>query len=133
MSQLEQNKDIPRLISQGLDTVRKSRSVNPFFGITNERAGIPENAIALKFITATGEQKALHYHDIISPLDYDGVEKITLSTVGMKVTIAGNFLEELFDYILEHRVKWITEPQTSFEEIEEGKPRITGITFETLL
>lgn len=128
----EQNREVHKIFSQGLDTTRKSRSTNPFFGITSERAGIPENAIALKLIAASGEQKAVHYHDIISPLDYDGIGKIILSTLGLKITIEGSDLEELFDYIIEHRVKWITEPQSSFEEVEEGKPKISGISFETL-
>jgi len=130
MYQQEQSKELPKLVTKGLDEVRKSRGNNPYFGVTNSRSGIPENSIALKLISASGEQKALHYHDILSPLDYDGIGKISIATLKLKVVIEGENLEELFDYILEHRVKWISEAQSSFEEVEDGKPIITTIEFE---
>lgn len=129
----EQNSDEITNLFRGSDNIRKSRGNNPFFGITVERAGIPENAIALKFITNNGEQKAIHYHDIMSPMDFDGGGNIVLSTPRLVVTIEGQDLGELFDYIIEHRVKWISEPQSSFVEVEAGKPRIISFRFEEMI
>lgn len=128
----EQNNDEITNLFRGTDNIRKSRGNNPHFGITVERAGILENAIALKFITSKGEQRAIHYHDIMSPMDLDGAGKIVLSTPRLVATIEGQDLGELFDYIIEHRVKWISEPQSSFVEVEAGKPQVTGVRFEIL-
>jgi hypothetical protein len=128
----EQSNDEVTNLFRGQDNIRKARGNNPFFGITVERAGIPENAIALKFISSDGEQRAIHYHDILSPMAFDGVSKISIATPRLSITIEGEDLGELFDYIIEHRVKWISEPQSSFVEVEEGKPSVKALTFEGL-
>jgi hypothetical protein len=65
-------------------------------------------------------------------MDFDGVWKIVLSTPRLVATIEGQDLGELFDYFIEHRVKWISEPQGSFVEVEAGKPQVTGVRFEAL-
>lgn len=87
-------------------------------------------AVALKFVTQSGEQKAIHYHDIISPIEYDGEGEIKLHTSRLSIAIKGRNLDELFDYIIQHRVKWVTEPQDSFSGVKEGMVEIESLSFE---
>ena len=62
MRQSEANKSIPNLIKERSNPILKTRGKSEFCGIAEEREG---NVIALKFMTSLGEQKAIHYHDII--------------------------------------------------------------------
>lgn len=129
MHQSEQNRRIPTLIKEGHNSILKSRGNNPFFGIADENAG---NAIALKFIFQLGEQRAIHYHDILSPMDYNGDNEIILSTTRSKIIINGKNLDKLFDYIIQHRVLFLKEPQDSFIEVSEGEVEISSIRFDML-
>ena len=72
--QSEQNSILPTLLKEKRSPVLKSRGTSKFYGVADEREG---NVIALKFITEVGEQRAIHYHDILSPMDYNGESKIT--------------------------------------------------------
>lgn len=105
----------------------KSRGKSQFFGISDERAG---NALALKLVSAQGTQRAIHYHDIISPMDFNGDSEIILLTTSLKVKIVGHNLEKLFDYIIQHRVMWMKEPQDSFTYVADEELEITSIRFE---
>lgn len=127
MHQSEQNKNLPTLIKDRKSSVLKSRGKSRFFGIADDREG---NVLALKFISESGEQKAIHYHDIVSPMDFNGNNKIVLNTPRVTITIRGKHLEDLFDYILQHKVKWIEEPQSSFPDVEEGMLEINSLRFE---
>jgi hypothetical protein len=127
--QSEQSRSIPTLIRERNSSILKSRGTSVFFGIADRNEG---NVIALKFISELGEQKAIHYHDIISPMDYDGSSEITLSTSRISITINGRNLDDLFDHIIQHEVKWIREPQGSFTAVEEEGVEVTSIRFESL-
>jgi 3-deoxy-D-arabino-heptulosonate 7-phosphate (DAHP) synthase class II len=127
MHQQEEGRKIPTLLEQPRNSILKSRSKNPFFGVSDERVG---NVLAIKLISSIGTQKAIHYHDIISPMDFDGESQIILLTMGLKITITGHNLEKLFDYIIQHRVMWLKEPQQSFTSQEEKEVEIKTIKFE---
>ena len=127
MPQAEESRRIPTLLETPRSNILKSRGQNPFFGISEERVG---NVLALKLVTATGSQRAVHYHDIVSPMDFDGESEIILMTNGIKITINGKNLEKLYDYIIQHRVMWVKEPQQSFVELEESQVEISAIRFE---
>ena len=127
MHQSEENKRIPTLLENSKNSILKSRGKSPFFGISDERTGY---VLALKVVSATGTQRAVHYHDLVSPMDFDGNAEITLSTTALKIIIKGHNLEKLFDYIIQHRVLWMKEPEESFVEIEEGAVEINTIHFE---
>ncbi|MCB9352244.1 MAG: hypothetical protein H6573_32840 [Lewinellaceae bacterium] len=128
MHQSELNRSIPNLIKERSNPILRTRGTSEFYGIAEEREG---NVIALKFITNLGEQKAIHYHDIISPMDYNGDSEIRLMTTRVTVIIKGSNLDDLFDYIIQHQVKWIREPEDSFPQgLEEGDLEITSIRFE---
>ena len=127
MPQQEENKRIPTLLDQPRNPILKSRGKSMFFGISDERTG---NVLALKLVSSSGTQKAVHYHDIHSPMDFNGESEIILLTTALKITIKGRNLEQLFDYIIQHRVLWIKEPQDSFAVPEESEVEINTIHFE---
>ena len=123
----EPNRNIPKLLKQKTSSPLKSRGASEFYGLTDKEASM---AVALKFVTQSGEQKAIHYHDIISPIEFDGSSKIVLYTSRLSITITGKHLEELFDFIIQHRVKWVVEPQDSFGDVGEGVVEIERINFD---
>lgn len=127
MHQQEPNKTIPTLLDQPRGSILKSRGKSPYYGISDERTG---NVLALKIVSSVGLQRAIHYHDIISPMDFNGESEIILLTSSLKVIINGHNLERLFDYIIQHRVMWIKEPQDSFVAVEEKDVEISSIRFE---
>lgn len=129
MHQSEQSRRIPTLIKEGHNSILKSRGSNPFYGVADEKEG---NVIALKFISELGVQRAIHYHDILSPMDYNGDNEIILSTTRLKIIIRGQNLDNLFDHIIQHQVKWLKEPQDSFIEVDENEVEISSISFEML-
>ena len=63
-------------------------------------------------------------------MEYDGASKITISTTRLSITIQGKNLDDLFDYIIQHQVKWIKEPDASFMEVLEEMMEISYIKFE---
>lgn len=127
MYQQEENRRIPTLLDTPRSTILKSRGQSLFYGVSEERIG---NVLALKLVSATGSQRAVHYHDIVSPMDFDGNCEIILLTTAIKITIKGKNLEKLYDYIIQHRVMWVKEPQTSFMDIDENEVEISAIHFE---
>lgn len=130
MRQSELNRSIPSLIKERSNPILKTRGTSEFYGIAEEREG---NVIALKFITSLGEQKAIHYHDIVSPMDYNGDSEIRLMTTRVTVIIKGRNLDGLFDHIIQHQVKWVREPENSFTQgLKEDDLEITSIGFEMM-
>ncbi len=129
MHQSEQNKSIPEFLryKQGSSAAFKGLGNNPFYGLAHERDGM---SVALKFTTALGEQKAIHYHDLVSPMEYNGDTEIQLCTTRIQVIIVGKNLQQLFDNIIQHRVIWIKEPDSSFTDVEEGDVEVSSIRFE---
>lgn len=126
MRQPEENKHIPTLLEQPGNGILKSRGKSPFFGISDERKG---NVLALKIVSSVGTQRAVHYHDIVSPMDFNGNSEIILLTTAIKIVITGHNLEKLFDYIIQHRVMWVKEPQDSFAEVDDKEVEINTIRF----
>ena len=129
MHQSEQSRSIPSLIREKRHSVLRTKVENPFFDIASEQEG---NILALKITNSIGEQRAIHYHDLVSPMDYNGENQITLLTPRIKIAIYGQNLDDLFDYIIQHRVKWIKEPQESFQQVREKEAEIIEIRFELI-
>ena len=127
MHQAEENRRIPTLLEKGHSSILKSRGKSQYFGISDERAG---NVLALKLVAQSGTQRAIHYHDIISPMDFNGDSQIVLFTTAIKIIINGRNLEKLFDYIIQHRVMWLKEPQESFIQIPGDEVEVSDISFE---
>ena len=99
----------------------------PFYGVTKTKAGDPEITIALKLIMADGSQLVVQYHELISPMRYDGATTIKLSTLTLEIIITGKNLDNLIDYLAEHRLMWIKEPDSDFVEKREGEVEIKSI------
>ena len=53
--------------------------------------------------------------------------KITISTTRLTITIQGKNLDDLFDHIIQHQVKWIKGPDVSFVEVLEEEVEIESI------
>ena len=103
-----------------------------FFGITKTRAGEPVMSLALKLILKNGEQIIIQYHEMTSPMRYDGSGKIIFSTTTLGITIQGNNLDNIIDYLAEYRLVWIKEPDSDFLKVKEGEVEIhkDGIKIE---
>ena len=51
-----------------------------FYGVTKTKAGDAETSLALKIILESGEQLIVQYHEMVSPLRYDGATTCLLYT-----------------------------------------------------
>ena len=144
MSSQEENKNIPTLISKGHKrniTGSFAKNVVPegkirdskdfaFYGVTKTQAGHAVLSLALKLILENGEQIIIQYHELQSPVRFRPADIITLNTPTLLVTLEGKNLESVLDYISEHRLVWIKEPDNSFGEEKEEEPTITRIKIE---
>ena len=107
------------IISQAANT-----NEYPFFELAVNQAA----PIGFKIFFAGGNAAAIQYHDIISPLLFDGAGEIELKTPALSIKIMGKNLRVLFDHFFENRVVWIKEPDSSFVQLSEDQPEITTIT-----
>lgn len=98
-----------------------------FYGVTQTKSGEPEISIALKLIMANGSQLIIQYHELISPMRYNGADKIELSTTSLSIVITGKNLQDVFDYLAEHRLVWIKEPDSDFVQAKEGEGVVEGV------
>lgn len=130
----EQNKPTPFLLrekerrgSQEENRIRPSNDFE-FYGITKTVRGEPTLSMALKIILKDGRQYAFNYHELVSPIEYDGASEIVIQTIGKSIKIEGKNLESLFDYILEHRVVWMKEPDASLVPANDNEVEISSIS-----
>jgi len=95
-----------------------------FYGITQTKSGSAEISLALKIIKETGEQLIVQYHEFMSPMRFDGATTIKLATPSLTIKIVGKNLTDIIDYLAEHRLVWITEPDSDFTQVKEGEVEI---------
>ena len=122
---------IPTLLDRK-NKYSKPSSIRPsdnftFYGITKTKGGDAEISLALKLIMENGSQLIIQYHELNSPMKYDGVTTIELATTTLSITITGKRLDDIIDYLAEHRLVWIKEPDSDFTEVDEAKPEIEKI------
>jgi len=98
-----------------------------FYGITQTKSGSAEISLALKIIKETGEQLIVQYHEFMSPMRFDGATTIKLATPSLTIKIVGKNLTDIIDYLAEHRLVWITEPDSDFTQVKEGEVEIESI------
>lgn len=101
-----------------------------FYGVTQTKSGQAEISLALKIIKADGEQLIIQYHELISPMRFNGADKIEISTSYLNITISGKNLSDLIDYLAEHRLVWIKESDSDWGEVTEGEVKIENIEIE---
>lgn len=134
--QKENRKPIGKIIQERSSSVKAADTrIRPskdftFYGVTPTRSGEPEISLALKIIKATGEQLIIQYHELVSPMRFDGASRITLSTTTLKIAITGKHLDNIIDYLSEHRLVWIKEPDSDFFQTNEGEVVIEKIDIE---
>jgi hypothetical protein len=61
---------------------------------------------------------------------FDGAAKITLSTPTLKIAITGKNLDNIIDYLAEHRLVWVKEPDSDFPQAGQGEAIIEKIEIE---
>lgn len=126
-------KPIGRLLSEGkakssyLDKRVRISEDFKFYGVTKTQAGDAEISLALKILKEDGEQLVIQYHEFISPMRFDGATEIRLSTLYLSIKITGKNLGILLDYLAEHRLVWVKEPDSDFIEVAEGEVEISEI------
>lgn len=128
-------REIPTLLSKKKEGYSKRSAIRPsenftFYGITKTKGGDAEISLALKLIMENGSQYIIQYHEINSPMKYDGATTIELNTPTLSITISGKRLDDIIDYLAEHRLVWIKEPDSDFTETNEAEPEIEKITIE---
>lgn len=115
------------------ETREDSKSVEPvtndnftFYGVAHNQSAVQ----SFRILFADGKMAVIQYHDLISPLTYDGEGLIELRTWHVVVKIIGRNLSQLFYNLAESRVSWVKEPDSSFIGHE---PEIEAIRIEERL
>ena len=126
---------ISRLIQEGPSSHKRYARIRnsedfTFFGVTKTVNGVPSQSLALKLILESGEQYAIQYHELTSPMRFNGADVIRISTPYLSITIKGSRLEDIFDYLAEFRVVWIKEPDSDFMQAEPHEPEVQQILVE---
>ena len=120
MPQQSENKNVARILSKGEDKP-------VFYETTQTRNGVREQALAFKVIFENGRQQFIQYHELVSPFSYDGSGLIELTTPLISVRITGKNLQKIFDFLGEHHIRMIKEPDGSLVPVGEGEPEIEKI------
>ena len=128
-------KEIPKLLERKKQQYSKPSVIRPsenftFYGVTKTKTGDAEVSIALKIIMEDGSQLVIQYHEINSPMRYNGADTIELYTPTLSIKIIGNNLDILIDYLAEQRLVWIKEPDSDFSKTDEEEPEIEKIDIE---
>ena len=126
MENQDQNKSIQDILNThgpnggfSESKIRRSRDFR-FYGVTQSRTGSPERSLSLKLIKSSMEQLVIPYHDFGSPISYDGKGTIELTASTIHITIEGKGLGKLLDYLAEHRLMWIKEPENTADTFNSG-------------
>ncbi|MEM8527987.1 MAG: hypothetical protein AAGG68_25320 [Bacteroidota bacterium] len=113
--------------------VRDARNFT-FFGVTKGIIHDAPISIAFKIILQNGEQHIFQYHEVVSPMVFNGSSKIVLNTSSLSITIEGKKLNLILDYLSEHRLMWLKEPDSEFMQTKyEWESEIDKIMIEERL
>ena len=101
------------------------------FGITKKVKGVSEHALSLKLILKNGSCNYYFYHELLSPIAFNGSDEIEILTHQSLIKIQGNELQDLAEYLAEHRVVWVKENASMFREnAEKEKAAINSISIQ---
>ncbi|MCB0846265.1 MAG: hypothetical protein KDD63_25310 [Bacteroidetes bacterium] len=100
---------------------------NSCYGATYDKAGKHPISLAIDFFTKDGNRFGVFYMEIASPILFNlgsGTtgQTITLRASTIEVTIEGKNLAPVYEYLLEQRVVWMKELDSSF--ITEGNETV---------
>lgn len=134
MREINSDKSVPKLISDAPARPRYGRIRNSddfaFFGVTKIKNGGPQQSLAFKIIKEDGKQIAVQYHELMSPMRFNGSDSIELATPTLSIVIKGANLEAIFDYLAEFRIVWMKEPDRNFVENGNDEPEISKIIID---
>lgn len=131
----EDKNKIPRTFEKKMVEHIKPNIIRPaekftLYGVTKSKSGVAEVSLALKLIMENGSQLAIQYHEFVSPMKFDGATLIEIATPTLSIKINGSNLQSIFDYLMEHRLVWIKEPDSSYTETKKGEAEIEKIEVE---
>ncbi len=116
----DSKQDTKNSLKSGLKEKPKFRDYGSYAIVTPTK-GQSDISLALKIIKKNGEQIAIWYYEINSPIKLESPKKLEFSTPNLKISIQGENLQNLFDALLEHKVVWIKEPESEFKpELKDG-------------
>lgn len=92
-------------------------------------------AISFRVDFESGEQYFIQYHELISPLKFNGSSEILLETPYLLIKIIGRNLNQIFEYLGHHRLGWLKEPDGDWmkmhiNDLDNKKPAIKEIKIQ---
>lgn len=130
--QFERGSNFPFSSDDKVQTIRKAKE-RQFYAYTfDQRDGRHPLSLALDFFIKDGNRFGIFYMEITSPVLYSlgsgaTAQSVTIRTSTAEITIKGKNLSPIYEYILEQRLVWLKEPDTSFVETGEDEPEIEEI------
>ena len=117
-----------------VEHIRKAKD-RKFYGFTHDQAGMHPLSIALDIFQKDGNRLGVYYLEIASPVRFNqggGVQRASISfnTPTLLITIEGKNLVSVYEYLLEQRLVWLKEKDSSFAEVKENEPLIENIKIE---
>jgi hypothetical protein len=117
----------------GRDFIRKATD-RKYYGYTFDQAGRHPISLAIDFMTKDGDRFGVFYMEIQSPIQFqlgDGVteQKIQIQTHSNEISIEGRKLAPIYEYLLEQRLVWLKEEDSTFEpNIEDSQVKSIVLT-----
>lgn len=115
-----------------VEFIRKAKD-RTYYGYTFDQAsGRHPLSLALDFFLKDGSRFGVYYMEINSPILLSlgsGTEpqSVTLRTSSNEIVIAGRNLTPVYEFLLEQRLVWLKELETSFAEVADGETVIERI------
>lgn len=104
----------------GRDFIRKATD-RKYYGYTFDQAGRHPISLAIDFMTKDGNRFGVYYMEVQSPIQLhlgsgNSSQRISLQTSSQEIIMEGKNLTPLYEYILEQRLVWAKEINSSFSE-----------------
>lgn len=114
--------------------IRKAKDRN-FYGFTHDDRGQHSISLAIDFFQKDGNRFGIYYLEIASPVRFNlgggtANASISFTTPSVDITIEGRNLNVIYEYLLEQRLVWLKEKDTSVADVPEGEPIIESIRIE---
>ena len=104
--------------------IRQSIDKKPFYGYVGNRK---EMSLAIDITTDSGDSIGLQYHLISSIIRFNASGIISFNADGNQIKIEGRNLRPIYEYLLEHRLVWITGKTSDLEQFPEDMTVIDSI------
>lgn len=120
--------------ASGITPIRKAAD-KEYFGYTFDKGGDHSISAAIDFHLADGSSFGVFYFGILTPIRYTpgsngSAQQISIKTQSLNILIAGKNLYSVYEYLLEQRLVWMKEADSSFIEESPDKIIIEKIELE---